>query len=206
MVSRLPCTERCLLALSCGLGAWGGGRRYSGRPSPRPRTALGLGFRLHIFKSLGCIFLRFWVGRGVLSRCWWHARREPRVPSLCPGCSIARSRVATRRSRKLLSNVRPGISSHTRRPRKSTGSRSSPAGIILGPLLGVRENVVGRLDDEELRVDFLFPSRVPVRVIFQSCQKLASVDTSRYKKTVPSFRYCFLISVTSAVGDSSRSA
>lgn len=72
-----------------------------------------------------------------------------------------------------------------------------------------------RLNDQELGVGLVLSPRVAVRMVFQCCETGQQVfksvypttnSTPRERQSIPSFRYCFLISAVSAAGDISRSA
>jgi hypothetical protein len=171
----LPITKRGLRSLSCSLGArrwWGSSRRLS-----LSLWLLCAGLRCtaaHAFKGTVGILLDLGVCRRLLLGSWRHPGAESRVPSLSSRLSsrlgVARWLVSARRCGKLLADILPRIALDTRR---AWISRCSAKGSIVCILsLGVREDLVGRLNDLKLGVDLLFATRVAVWVVFECCKQV----------------------------------
>lgn len=130
--------ERCLCPLFCRFGS---GRGRWRRSTAILLSAFGAAFP-HAFESSSSRCRRWMFSS------WWHTSREPLVPSLCPRRSCSWW-IPPRWCRKLLANILPWISSHSRSRRISTG-RPHKGSIVLGLGVGIAEDFVCSLDDLKL--------------------------------------------------------
>jgi hypothetical protein len=80
--------------------------------------------------------------------------------------------------------------------------------IVLGLVIGIGENLIGGLDDDEALFGLFFLARVSVGVIFEDYKitMVSSGDDTSFRLNIPSDLYCFLIWLMSAPAGRPRSA